>query len=269
MTRSRSDADARGAFLSGRPGAPSETGASRGEFVTTKPTAETGRRLRIGPLIVIAAVIAALAIVFSMLPIAAWLVAFQAWVQGLGPLGWLVYALAYAACVTLFVPASLLTLGAGAIYGLGIGVAVVLAGATLGATLSFLLARTLLRDRVEHMTRDNVRFRALDRAIAKEGAKIVFLVRLAPVFPFTYINYAFGLTGVATMPYVLASLVGMTPATFAYVYLGYAAAHAASRSDGTRTVVQIVGAIAAIAVTVLVARIATRAIREAGVEEQS
>ena len=115
-------------------------------------------------------------------------------------------------CVTLFVPASILTLGAGAIYGLGVGVGVVLAGATLGATISFLLARTLLRDRIEHMTRGNARFRALDRAIAKEGTKIVFLVRLAPVFPFTYINYAFGLTGVATLPYVVASLVGMTPA---------------------------------------------------------
>jgi uncharacterized membrane protein YdjX (TVP38/TMEM64 family) len=177
-----------------------------------------------------------------------------------------IYALVYAACVTLFVPASILTLGAGAIYGVGVGVGVVLVGATLGATLSFLLARTLLRRRIEAMTRDSARFRALDRAIAREGAKIVFLVRLAPVFPFTYINYAFGLTGVATGPYVLASLVGMTPATFAYVYLGSAAAHAATAEhDPTRTVIQIVGAVAAIVVTVFVARVATRAIREAGV----
>jgi uncharacterized membrane protein YdjX (TVP38/TMEM64 family) len=208
-----------------------------------------------------------LAVAFSLLPIGAWLASFQEWVHGLGPAGWVVYALVYAACVTLFVPASILTLGAGAIYGLGVGVGVVLAGATLGATISFLLARTLLRDRIEHMTRGNARFRALDRAIAKEGTKIVFLVRLAPVFPFTYINYAFGLTGVATLPYVVASLVGMTPATFAYVYIGYAAAHAASGSDSARTVLQIVGAVAAIAVTIVVARIATRAIREAGVEE--
>ena len=185
----------------------------------------------------------------------------------LGPAGWLIYAVVYAACVVLFVPASILTLGAGAIYGVGVGVAVVLVGATLGAVLSFLLARTLLRERIEHMTQDNARFRALDRAIAKEGAKIVFLVRLAPVFPFTYINYAFGLTGVATLPYVVASLVGMTPATFAYVYLGSAAAHAATGASTTRTVVQVIGAVAAIVATVFVARIAARAIREAGVEE--
>lgn len=236
-------------------------------MTTTGPAASTQRRSRSGPLLAVVAVVVALGLAFALLPVGAWLASFQTWVQGLGPAGWVVYALVYAACVTLFVPASILTLGAGAIYGLGVGVGVVLAGATLGATTSFLLARTLLRERVEHMTRGNARFRALDRAIAKEGAKIVFLVRLAPVFPFTYINYAFGLTGVATAPYVLASLVGMAPATFAYVYIGYAAAHAASGSDDARTVLQIVGAVAAIAVTIVVARIATRAIREAGVEE--
>lgn len=236
-------------------------------MTTTDPAAGTQRRSRSGPLLAVVTVVVALGLAFALLPVGAWLASFQTWVQGLGPAGWVVYALVYAACVTLFVPASILTLGAGAIYGLAVGVGVVLAGATLGATTSFLLARTLLRERVEHMTRGNARFRALDRAIAKEGAKIVFLVRLAPVFPFTYINYAFGLTGVATAPYVLASLVGMAPATFAYVYIGYAAAHAASGSDDARTVLQIVGAVAAIAVTIVVARIATRAIREAGVEE--
>ena len=236
-------------------------------MTTTDPAAGAARKSRVGPVVAIVAVVVLLAVAFSVLPIGAWLAEFQTWVHDLGPAGWVVYALVYAACVTLFVPASILTLGAGAIYGLGVGVGVVLAGATLGATISFLLARTLLRDRIEHMTRGNARFRALDRAIAKEGTKIVFLVRLAPVFPFTYINYAFGLTGVATLPYVVASLVGMTPATFAYVYIGYAAAHAASGSDSARTILQIVGAVAAIVVTVIVARIATRAIREAGVEE--
>jgi len=234
----------------------------------TDPTADRARRSLAGPIVAGVGVIALLAIVFAVLPVGAWLSEFQAWVRGQGAAGWLIYALVYAACVVLFVPASILTLGAGAIYGVGIGVAVVLVGATLGATLAFLLARTLLRERVEHMTRGNARFRALDRAIAKEGAKIVFLVRLAPVFPFTYINYAFGLTGVAPLPYVGASLVGMTPGTFAYVYLGSAAAHAASGgADTTRTVIQVLGAVAAIAATVFVARLATRAIREAGVEE--
>src|SRR5205823_10583594 len=101
----------------------------------------------------------------------------------------------YAICVVFFVPASILTLGAGAIFGLVPGTLVVIAGATLGATLAFILARTVMRRRIEKMTEGNAKFAALDKAIAREGAKIVLLVRLSPLFPFTYINYAFGLTG--------------------------------------------------------------------------
>jgi uncharacterized membrane protein YdjX (TVP38/TMEM64 family) len=191
---------------------------------------------------------------------------FQGWVTGLGPLGWVLYALVYAVCCVLFVPGSILTLGAGALYGLWTGTAIVLAGATLGATLSFLLAKSVLRKKIERMTAANAKFAALDRAIAKEGAKIVFLIRLSPVFPFTYINYAFGLTGVGTAPYVLASFVGMIPGTFAYVYLGAAAVTAASgQMDATKKALQIGGAVVALAVTIFVARVATKAIRTAGV----
>jgi uncharacterized membrane protein YdjX (TVP38/TMEM64 family) len=195
---------------------------------------------------------------------------FQGWVIGFGPLGWVLYALVYAVCCVLFVPASILTLGAGALYGLGTGTAVVLAGATLGATLSFLLAKSVLRKKIERMTVGNAKFQALDRAIGKEGAKIVFLVRLAPVFPFTYINYAFGLTGVKTLPYVVASFFGMIPGTFAYVYLGSAAAGAASgEADTTKKIVQIAGALVALVVTIFVARVATKAIRSAGIAEKN
>ena len=231
------------------------------------------RRSPVVPIAIGIAVVIGLVVLFRILPVGAWLGAFKDWVRDLGFPGYVLYAVVYAACCVLFVPASLLTLGAGAVYGLGTGVAVVLAGATLGATLSFLLARTLLRDRVEAMTRGNARFRALDRAIGKEGAKIVLLVRLAPVFPFTYINYAFGLTAVRTPAYVLATLVGMIPGTFAFVFLGQAAEEAAKAgagpadADATRTIIRVVGAVFALVATLFVARIATRAIREAGVEE--
>ena len=120
------------------------------------------------------------------------------------------------------------------------------------------------------MTAGSAKFQALDRAIGKEGAKIVFLVRLAPVFPFTYINYAFGLTGVKTLPYIVASFFGMIPGTFAYVYLGSAAAGAASgEADTTKKVVQIAGAVVALVVTIFVARVAMKAIKSAGVAEES
>lgn len=198
-----------------------------------------------------------------------WLGEFQQWVQGIGPLGWVLYALVYAVCVVFFVPASVLTLGAGAIYGLRVGVLVVLVGAGLGATLAFLLARTLLRERVEKMTSGNARFAALDRAIGREGARIVFLVRLAPVFPFTWLNYAFGLTGVRPLGYCLATFIGMIPGTIAYVWIGAAAAGAASGADTAQTVVNVVGAVATLVVTIFVARVARKAIREAGVEEDA
>lgn len=202
------------------------------------------------------------------LPAGEWLGSFQGWVTGLGIAGYVVFALVYAACVVLFVPASVLTLGAGAVYGVGRGTAVVLAGATLGATAAFLLARSGLRAKVERWAAGNPRFSALDRAIGKEGAKIVFLIRLSPIFPFTYINYVFGLTAVRTVPYVLASFFGMIPGTFAYVYLGTAAAGAASAgASGARTILNIAGAAAALIATLFVARVASRAIRKAGVEK--
>lgn len=223
----------------------------------------------IGRILVAVAVVVALIVVIRLLPTDEWLLALQAYVKGLGAVGWIVYALVYALCCVLFVPASLLTLGAGAIFGLVEGTIVVVIGATLGAVASFFLARTVLRSRIEAMTSANPKFRALDSAIGKEGAKIVLLIRLAPVFPFTYINYAFGLTRVKPLAYTLATLFGIIPGTFAFVYLGYSgAAAAAGTTDTTRTIINIAGALLALVATIFVARVATRAIRRAGVEDE-
>jgi len=217
--------------------------------------------IRIGAAV---AVIAGLVVLYHFLPIGVWLAAFRDWVHGLGPAGYVVYALVYALCVVLFVPASILTLGAGLLFGLIGGTIVVVIGATLGAGLAFLLARTVLRKRVEAMTAGNAKFRALDRAIAKEGGKIVLLVRLAVVFPFTYINYAFGLTGVRFASYILATFAGIIPGTFAFVYIGAVAKEAAT-ANRARLIVYIAGAVLALAASLFVGRVATRAIRHAGV----
>lgn len=217
---------------------------------------------------VVLAVVGAIALVAlaRTLPVGEWLAAFQSWAQSQGVFGMAVFALVYAAAVVAFVPASILTLGAGAVYGLWPGALVVLAGASLGAVLSFLLARTTFRARVESWAAENPRFRALDDAVAREGGRIVFLVRLSPIFPFTYVNYLFGLTGVGALPYSVATVVGMIPGTIAYVYLGSAAATAASgTASATRNALQVVGAVAAVLVTVWAARLAKRAIRDAGV----
>ena len=209
-------------------------------------------------------VVVAVALVYRLLPITIWLAAFRGWVGGLGPAGYAVYALVYAACVVLFVPASILTLGAGLLFGVARGTVVVVIGASLGAALAFLLARTILRHRIEAMTSGNAKFRALDRAISREGGKIVLLVRLAVIFPFTYLNYAFGLTGVRFGPYLLNTLIGIIPGTLAFVYIG-ALANEAATAGRARIIVYALGAVLAIIVSLFVGRIATRAIREAGV----
>ncbi|HJW92187.1 MAG TPA: TVP38/TMEM64 family protein [Thermoanaerobaculia bacterium] len=209
--------------------------------------------------------LAALAIAFRELPVAQWLTAFRTWVAGLGFLGYVLYAVVYAICIVLFIPGSVLTLGAGATFGVIKGTIVVVIGATLGATLAFIVARTIARKRVEAMAAKDKRFRALDRAIASEGAKIVLLVRLAVVFPFTYTNYVFGLTGVRVLPYALATLVGIIPGTIAFVYIGAAAAEATAGT--VKLVVYIVGAVLALIASAFVARVAVKAIHRAGIEE--
>ena len=212
-------------------------------------------------------VIAALVVLVRTLPVAEWLMRFQAYVRGAGALGYIVYALVYALCVVFFIPASILTLGAGLTFGVAGGIIVVICGATLGATLSFLLARTVLRHRIEKLTEKNAKFRALDRAITREGTKIVLLVRLAVVFPFTYINYAFGLTGVRLGVYILTTLVGILPGTIAFVYIGALARVAATEANRARLIVYVVGGMIALAVSIFVGRLATNAIKRAGVDD--
>jgi uncharacterized membrane protein YdjX (TVP38/TMEM64 family) len=210
------------------------------------------------------ALLVAFAIAVRMLPLGEWIAQFQTWVRGIGPAGYVVYALAYAVCCVLLIPALALTLGAGAIFGFVKGSLVVLAGATLGAVLAFLLARTVLRDRVERMTGDNAKFRALDRAITNEGTKILWLVRLSGFPPFTWVNYAFGLTGVRLPQYAAITFFGIIPGTLAFTWAGAAGA-AALTGSGNRVLLAVT-AIGAVAVAVFVGRIALNAIRKAGVE---
>lgn len=215
-------------------------------------------------ILIAAIVLIAFVIAVRMLPLAEWITQFQTWVRGIGPIGYVVYALAYAVCCVLLIPALALTLGAGAVFGFAAGSVVVLFGATLGATLAFVLARTVLRHRVERMTEGNPKFRELDRAITSEGTKILWLVRLSGFPPFTWVNYAFGLTGVRPLPYVAITFFGIIPGTLAFTWAGAAGA-AALTGSGNR-IALIVTAVGAIAVAVFVGRIALRAIRRAGVE---
>ena len=182
--------------------------------------------------------------------------------------GPVVFAAAYAvACLVL--PGSLITLAAGSLFGVVVGTAVVSLASVTGASLAFWLGRTLARDLVEKRLAGNPRFRALDQAVAAGGFKIVLLTRLSPLFPFTLLNYAFGLTKVRFRDYVLASWIGMLPGTVMYVYLGSTVKELADVATGNvegglaRRVLFFVGLAATVIVTVYVTRLARQALRQA------
>lgn len=191
---------------------------------------------------------------------------FANWVHDLGTLGPVVFIVGYVVAAVVGIPGSLLTLAAGAIFGLGAGVAYVFVGATLGATAAFLVSRYVARGLVERRLAGNARFRALDQAIAQNGRKIVFLLRLSPIFPFSLLNYALGLSQVRLLDYIVASI-GMLPGTVLYVYYGKLAGDVASVASGGAPVkdagyyaVLALGLLATIAVTTLVTRVARRAL---------
>lgn len=193
---------------------------------------------------------------------------FAAWVDGLGVWGPVVFILGYAAAVVAFVPGSLLTLAAGAIFGLAAGVVYVFIAAVLGSSAAFLVSRYLARAAIEHRLAGNARFAAVDRAVGAQGRRIVFLLRLSPLFPFTLLNYALGLTRVRFLDYLAAS-VGMLPGTLLYVYYGKLAGDVAALAGGAAVAkgpgyyaVLAVGLIATIAVTAVVTRTARRALRD-------
>jgi uncharacterized membrane protein YdjX (TVP38/TMEM64 family) len=194
---------------------------------------------------------------------------FADWVAHNGMAGVLLFVLGYIAATVAFVPGSLLTIAAGAIFGLAKGTALVFVAATLGASAAFLVSRYLARPLVERRLAGNDRFVAIDRAVGQEGRKIVFLLRLSPVFPFNLLNYALGLTKVRFRDYVLASA-GMLPATLLYVYYGKILGDVARVASGTPIprgpeyyVLLGIGLAATIAVTALVTRTARRALRDA------
>jgi len=199
---------------------------------------------------------------------------FAEWVDGLGALGPVVFILGYAVAVVGFIPGSLLTLAAGAIFGLLEGTVYVFLAAVLGSTLAFLIARHGARAAIERRIEGDERFAAIDRAVGAEGRKIVFLLRLSPVFPFNLLNYSLGLTKVKLSDYLIASF-GMLPGSLLYVYTGKVAGDVAALAGGgggekgaADWAVLVLGLVATAVVTVIVTRIARRALADATAENE-
>lgn len=218
-------------------------------------------------------VVVALGMALKTLPVNDSLLRFVAWIRDAGAVGIGIFVVAYALACVLFLPGSILTLGAGFAYGVVVGAPVVWVAANLGAVAAFLLGRTLARNWVAGRIAGNARFAAIDRAVGQQGLRIVLLTRLAPVFPFSLLNYAYGVTRVSLRDYVLGSMVGMVPGTIMYVYFGSLFTSltelASGRPSGgtTQQIVKLVGLAVTVGVTVYVTRVAKHALAEATGEQ--
>jgi len=235
--------------------------------VTAKKTAPKSAIIR---LIVVIGILIALFLTMKFLPVQQWLRNFNDWVGQMGVVGIFIFIIVYAVATVLLAPGSVLTIGAGFAFGLWKGFVAVSAGSTLGAALAFLVARFIAGDKIEAIAQRNEKFRRIDNAIGKQGAKLILLLRLSPVIPFNLSNYFYGLTGVRFWPYVLASWIGMMPGTFLYVYIGTAGKAAASAAAGGEAMkhgwqywtFMSVGLVATIIVTIWVTKIARNALRK-------
>src|SRR5262249_32841367 len=176
--------------------------------MTNERTSATGR------MVVLIAIVMALLLTTRFLPVREWLTNFNNWVGQMGAAGIFIFIIVYAIATVLLAPGSVLTIGAGFAFGLWKGFLAVSAGATLGASLAFLVARFIARDKIEAIAQRNEKFCKIDIAIGNQGAKLIFLLRLSPVIPFNLSNYFYGLTAVKFWRYVIASWVGMMPGTF-------------------------------------------------------
>jgi uncharacterized membrane protein YdjX (TVP38/TMEM64 family) len=188
------------------------------------------------------------------------------WVGENRSVSWLVFIVFYVMACVLVLPGSLLTLAAGFLFGLGYGFAIVSLASTLGATCAFLVGRFLARDWVAAKLQGLPKFAALDTAVGEQGAVVVLLTRLSPIFPFSLLNYGLGLTQVKLSHYVLASWVGMIPGTLLYVYLGSIASNLTSIFAGDLAQLPAsswlfyLGLGATVLLTVAITRIATKAL---------
>jgi uncharacterized membrane protein YdjX (TVP38/TMEM64 family) len=210
-----------------------------------------------------------IALVLAGRSLAALVPAAVEYVRSLGPLAPIGFVVLYAVATVAFVPGSVLTLAAGAIFGLGWGIVIVMVSAILGESGAFFLARYGIRGLVAKRLGTSPRFAGLDEALRAEGRKIVFLLRLSPLIPFNALNYLLGISRVRYADFLIAS-VGMLPGTALYVYYGKVAGDVATLAAGAAPakgagyyVLLAAGLVATIVVTAIITRAARRALAAA------
>ena len=178
------------------------------------------------------------------------------------------FMLLYALSVVALVPASVLTMAGGAVFGLMRGVAFSFGGALLGSTVAFLLGRYVARRVIERKLATMPRFAAIDRAVSAQGRRIVFLLRLSPIVPFNFLNYALGVTSISIKDFAIASA-GMLPGAVMYAYAGKVTGEALALAgqaelpkNASYYAILIAGLAATLAATTVITRTARRALRD-------
>jgi uncharacterized membrane protein YdjX (TVP38/TMEM64 family) len=201
------------------------------------------------------------------LPTGQWALLLDERIRDSGPAGGVAYAVSYVVATLLLLPGSILTAGAGFAYGPLWGTLLVWPVSLLASTLAFLLGRFAGRAWVQRRLEQHPRFAAVDAAMGEGGFKIVFLLRLSPIIPYSVLNYALGVTRVRLRDYFLASSLGMLPGTFLYVYLGSTITSASELVRGERPSAGMAshllywgGLAATVLATVLITRTARRAL---------
>jgi uncharacterized membrane protein YdjX (TVP38/TMEM64 family) len=193
--------------------------------------------------------------------------ALESWVRDSGFVAPMVFMALYAVAAVFFLPGSAMTLAGGALFGPVWGTFYSLTGATVGASLAFLIARYLASDWVAKKT--GGRLKQLISGVESEGWRFVAFVRLVPLFPFNLLNYALGLTKIRFLHYVLASYICMLPGAFAYTYLGFAGREAVAGEEGL--IQKGIFALALLAVVAFLPRLVRklRGAPDPGTEEQA
>jgi len=189
-------------------------------------------------------------------------------IHGTGAAAPLVFVVGYAVAVVAFMPSSLLTLAGGALFGPGHGALYAVSGGTLGSTAAFMMGRHGARRLVSRYVAASPSISAIDSAVSAKGRRLVFLLRLSPVMPFNFLNYALGLTTISVSDFMLASA-GMIPGSVVYAYWGKVAGEALLATGQTPVprnasyYLFLLGGLAAtVAATTLVTRTARRALRD-------
>ena len=182
------------------------------------------------------------------------------------PVGALAFVPLYAIWVTLLLPGVWASMLAGALYGTWWGSLIVFVGACLGAEAAFLLGRTWMRNWARRRLAAVPKLLAIEQAVSREGLKLVLLTRLSPAFPFSLLNFAYGLSEVSLRDYSI-GLIGILPGTILFCGLGALAGDVArfgevlsGEADAGTWALRIGGLLATVASVWLVGRAAQRAL---------